>query len=249
MYNIFVLNRNIRLIVYILTALYGVSLVVFVIYTIPPGQLQVIRLTQYYALAAISLLYLTLLCSPLTITFPNLPFKGLLMKARKACGISSFFFGLVHATLAFFWQLGGFSGLSFLSVTYLVAITISTIALIILTTLAITSLAYFKVKLGKYWDTIHRFVYLAGILIILHALMLGSHFSNLSTTIPTICASALILLLVLESNRISLYVSRRWQFSRWIILIMLIFSILMVSGYYFLVASQKPSAFNVHSQH
>jgi Na+(H+)/acetate symporter ActP len=50
-------------------------------------RLQTIRLTQYFALTAITYLYLTLLIGPFVFVFHKIPFKNQLLKARRALGV------------------------------------------------------------------------------------------------------------------------------------------------------------------
>jgi DMSO/TMAO reductase YedYZ heme-binding membrane subunit len=177
--------------------------------TIKSEELKYIRLSQIYSLTSLALLYLTLIMSPLFVTFPNLPYRPYLVKARKGLGLSAFFFGLLHAITSFFKLLGGFAGLAFLNHDYIFAILLSTGALTILSIMALTSLHWCIQKLGKCWKTLHRLVYIAGLLILIHALMLGTHFANLSTAIPQICLTALVLLGLLETVRIDTYISAK----------------------------------------
>ncbi len=133
------------------------------------------------------------------------------MKARRALGVSAFYFGLLHGLFAFFGQLGGFAGLGFLSSKYLLAISLSFIALVILFLMTVTSFDFMVAKLTyPKWKFLHRFVYIAGVLILLHALMLGTHFSDLSSTIPQIFFSALAILLLLEANRFDTYLQKKF---------------------------------------
>jgi DMSO/TMAO reductase YedYZ heme-binding membrane subunit len=174
-------------------------------------DLRNIRLAQDYALTAILFLYLSLLISPIYIVFPTLPLRGLYTKARRALGVSAFYFAYLHIYFAFFKLLGGFEGLGFLNSKYLVSIFLGFTGSLILFLMATISTNWALMKLGKNWKFIHRFVYLAGTLIVFHALMLGSHFQNLSDSIPTLFFFMLIFLLVLESIRIDKYISKKYS--------------------------------------
>ena len=171
---------------------------------------QVVGLTQIYALVAITYLYIALLATPLTRLFVFLPFRGQYIKARRAIGVSAFFFSLLHAGFAFFGKLGGFAGLGFLDSKYLLAVGFSFLALVILSLLSLTSFDYMVSKLTfPRWKFLHRFVYLAGILIVMHALLLGSHFTDLSGIIPRVFFAAFIVLFGLEAIRIYNYFKKR----------------------------------------
>ncbi len=153
---------------YVRWLIFGSSVIVAIVAyllvqsTFEGQSLRTIRTTEVFALLAVSYLYLALLKSPLYTVFPTLPGKILYHRARKALGLSAFLFALLHASFAFFGLLGGFEGLGFLSGKYILAISLSFSALVILTVLAITSYEPFIRRLGKKWKIIHRFVYLAG---------------------------------------------------------------------------------------
>jgi DMSO/TMAO reductase YedYZ heme-binding membrane subunit len=197
--------QHIRAAVYVVAAGVGIAFYLYVTSTIPALNLQLAKLEQYYALLAIGFLYLTLLISPMYYAWSRLPGRALAIKARQAVGISAFSFGLLHASIAFFSQLGGFAGLSYLGNRYLLAIGLSATALLLLAILTATSIQPLHVLLGRYWKPLHRLVYLAGILIVIHALMLGSHFVDLSATIPQIFFGLLLMLLLLELLRFNDY--------------------------------------------
>lgn len=153
---------------------------------------------------------MALMATPVTQLFPQLPFRVQYIKARRAIGVSAFLFGLTHANIAFFVQLGGFQGLSLLSGKYLLAISLSSTALFILFLMAATSFDFMVAKLTyQRWKVLHRFVYVAAIFSVIHALLLGSHFQNLSGLIPKIFIAAASLLTLLELSRLFRYLKRR----------------------------------------
>jgi DMSO/TMAO reductase YedYZ heme-binding membrane subunit len=204
--------RGIRKYILLLNLILIVAVLIFVKVTISnQSDLQIIRFTQITALFASLFLYLTLLVSPITKIFANIPFRNHVILARQSLGISAFSFAVLHSNTAFFFQLGGLSGLQYLKTNYFFAISISIISLIILTILAITSVNFMAKKCGRYWKNIHRLIYLASFLIIVHALMLGTHTRNLSNILPLISLLLFIVLIVLESIRIDLYLVQRTQ--------------------------------------
>lgn len=203
------IRRRIRLYIYLLSILLSVGMFFGITQTVPSGTLQTIKLTQMFALTSVAFLYVTLLISPITQICAWMPQKGLLIYARRALGVSAFYFGLLHAGNAFFWQLGGLVGLGFLSGKYLLAIGLSFIALIILMAMTATSFDGIERKLGHgRWKMLHRLVYLAGILVLTHALMLGTHFANLSDVIPQIIFLAVSFLLILETIRLDRWLEK-----------------------------------------
>ncbi len=201
--------RNIRFWVLLFSLTYSIAAFFFVRLTTQEGSLQIIKLTRLYALTALLYLYVSLLIGPLVYTFKRLPFSGKIYHARRAVGVSVFYFGLLHASFAFFGQLGGFGGLPYLSNKYLLAISLSFTALCILAIMASTSFDFMVRKLGSKWKIIHRFVYLAGILVLIHALLLGTHFADLSGLVPQIVFGVLVILLFLEANRLDEFLERK----------------------------------------
>src|SRR3989344_260292 len=133
------LFSNIRFYVLVTSVLLSVVVYFLVSGFVPEKSLQIVYLTQSYALISLVYLYLALLATPLTRLFLSFPFRGPYVKARRAIGVSACYFALLHAYNGFFGELGGFAALPFLNGRYLVAITISSIALIILLIMALTS--------------------------------------------------------------------------------------------------------------
>ena len=203
------LTKYIRYFILIGNFVFGLLIFSYVFTTVPEGSLRLSRITQTYALLAVIWLYLSLLVSPFYSAFPKLPLKGLMVKARRATGVSAYFYSLTHASFAFFGLLGGFGGLQSLDFKYLLAITLSFTALIILSVMFSISFDKMVNKLGRTWKTISRLVYLAALLITLHALMLGSHFQDLNGLIPQIFLVLLVLLLVLEALRFTKYLAAK----------------------------------------
>lgn len=207
------LIHHIRKLILSFSFVLGISLYLFVSQTAKSSSLLQIRLAEYYALTATIFLYLALLATPLYTVFPRLFFKPLYIRSRRAIGVSAFFFALAHATIAFFGLLGSFAGLSLLNGKYLLAISFSFTALLILSLMAATSFDFMVKKLGAKWKKLHRFVYLAALLITIHALLLGTHFADLTRLIPKIYFVALFFLLTLETIRFKLYLTKRFNSS------------------------------------
>lgn len=245
------LFKNIRFYVLSFNVLLAIGVYLYYHLTIPDSTNQIIKLTEAYALLALLYLYLALLASPFTRFFTFFPWRGQYLRARRAIGVSAFFFGLTHASLAFFGQLGGFEGLFFLDSKYLIAISLSTLALIILACMASTSFDYMVTKLTfPRWKMLHRLVYIAAIAILIHALLLGSHFANLSELIPTILFIMISFLLILESFRFDNYLKLKWPVlpsfgvSFGIVLLLIAFD-----SIYLFFPSSAGTSLNIHAQH
>ncbi len=132
-----------------------------------------------YAYTALVYLYVALLAGPLTKLFIWFPLRASYVKARRAIGVSAFYFGLLHAKFAFFDFLGGFPGLFTLNSTYLNALVLSSSALLILSLMAATSFDYMvKALTFAKWKMLHRFVYIASLFILIHAILIGTRFQE-----------------------------------------------------------------------
>ena len=244
------LIRRIRTIVLTSSFIIAIAVFLYIRSIFPEGTLQTIKLTQAYAFLAVIYLYISILASPLYIVFPTFPFRGLYIKARRAIGVSAFLFALLHAYNAFFGQLQGFAGLQFLSFSYLFPIFLGATSLLILFLMTLSSTNYAVVKLGKYWKRLHRFVYVVGLLTVIHALLLGTHFANLSTLIPEIFFIMLAILLLLEAIRIDRYLRQKFISMPQFGISLLIVIGLIVFGFLSIFFPNKGAiSFDIHSFH
>lgn len=167
------------------------------------SDLQVIRLEQSLGITSLFYLYIVLLIGPVCYTFPTLPFISIILKSRRALGVSVFYFALLHAIISFFGQLGGFTGLPYLDSSVIASLLFGLLGITILFLLAVTSFdaVVRKMKFRK-WKLLHRFVYLAGFAVLIHAMLLGTHFTNLLSVLPLTIFFALAFLLFLEAPRL-----------------------------------------------
>ncbi len=166
------------------------------------GSIKLIKITQTYALTAAGYLYFALLAGPFCYNFKT-PFNSAYLKARRAIGVSAFYFALLHASYGFFGELGGFESLPFLNLKYLIAISLSFTALLILSLMAATSFDFMvKFMTFKKWKFLHRFVYLASFFILIHALLIGGHFRDFKNPVSVGFAVSILFLVYLEGKRI-----------------------------------------------
>ena len=129
------------------------------------GANPILEITHRTGRTAIILLILSLAVSPLRLLL-NWP---QINKLRRPLGLYAFSYAVIHFSIfvvldyGFHWQ----------SITQAVLtrrfILIGFSAGVILLLLAVTSLTFFRKKLGKRWKKLHRFVYAAGALA-------GTHF-------------------------------------------------------------------------
>ena len=109
----------------------------------------------------------------LTLSLANTPVSNLLdyrplRKASRAMGLYSFFFAAAHLLMFVGVDYHFNLGLLFADIASKKFVWVGAATFLILTALAITSTKGWMRRLGKNWKRLHRLVYAAGILVILH---------------------------------------------------------------------------------
>jgi len=197
------LLANSRFWILALAVVASVNIAGFVQLEIPAGSLQIIRIEQIYGFVSLWLLYLAILASPLTKVFPKLPGKEAYLHARRAIGVSAFYYALLHTVVTFFGQLDGFAGIRYLNHTYDLSLLSGVFALGVLFVMAATSLDWVVDHMGfKNWKLLHRLVYLASLALLAHIILIGPHYDNGVTPMGALTYAAAALLIVLELLRI-----------------------------------------------
>ncbi len=184
-------------------------------YTGPEDTLILVGLGDIYGLLAAGFLYLTLLISPLALTFPRLPAKQTWFLARRGFGLSSLLFSLPHALVSFFGPLAGFGGVSFLDPYTGWALLLGVFALVILTVLGATAWDGAVRRLGQHrWKMLHRWVYLCGVLVLVHILLVGTHYGDPHSPWMFWSLAALGFLAFLQALRFDAWWSRKYPQDR-----------------------------------
>jgi methionine sulfoxide reductase heme-binding subunit len=162
--------------------------------------------TLWEGLFATVFLYLALLPGPLYAVFPKLPGARGGIQARRALGINAAVFSCLHGYHGYL-SAGGLEMLPYWGWEYNLSLALGGIAALILAVLAATSFDRAVAALGRAWKRLHRAVYVAGILILVHAVTVTIHISELK---PLLIAwyAALVLLFALEAARFSAGASR-----------------------------------------
>ena len=93
------------------------------------------------------------------------------MTYRKPIGLASFGYGMLHLFFYVFWNYGGDLRLVWMTLPQQKFIFFGLGGLLILLAMAVTSHKFAVRKLKKWWQRLHRLVYVAGILILVHALL------------------------------------------------------------------------------
>jgi DMSO/TMAO reductase YedYZ heme-binding membrane subunit len=143
---------------------------------ISSDQLFYIRTEQVYGFVSIAFLYVALIISPIEKIVGQHVWVRNLLFARRAIGVSAAYFAFLHAAVALWGQMGGFGGLVLLPERFMWALLFGVTALVVLLLMAATSFdKAIKFMTFRKWKWLHRFVYMACLLIILHTWMIGTH--------------------------------------------------------------------------
>jgi methionine sulfoxide reductase heme-binding subunit len=146
---------------------------------------------------AITLLILSLACTPLNTLF-RLP---QLIKVRRPLGLYAYMYASIHLMVFTGLDYGFDPGLILQTITEKPFVILGLTTFLILSVLALTSLRRYVVRLGKKWKTLHRLVYVANVLVVLHfALSVKGDFFRLQGDIirPLLASIAIAVLLTLR---------------------------------------------------
>lgn len=122
------------------------------------------EMTQRMGKAALVLLVLSLSATPLNTLFN---FRAAL-KVRRALGLYAFLYALTHFFIFVGLDYGFDIALLQEEILNKNYILVGLAALIILLALAATSFRWWMKKLGRNWKRLHKFVYVAGLLVVVH---------------------------------------------------------------------------------
>ena len=128
------------------------------------GADPVEAILHFTGIGAFNLLLLSLLVSPLAKTLR----QGILVNVRRLLGLYTFFYAFCHFTSYIVFELQLEWGLLLSEIIKRPYITVGFVALLVLTSLTVTSNRAAQRKLGPKWQKLHNWVYLAGLLIALH---------------------------------------------------------------------------------
>ncbi len=151
--------------------------------------------------AAIILLVLSLAITPLNILFG----WKLLYPLRRIFGVYAFVYVAMHLTIFVYLDYGLSWPLIQEAIFEKRYALVGFAAFLILLPLALTSTRWAMKKMGKKWTSLHKWVYLAGILAVLHYVLLVKN----DYTQPFTFAAVLLVLLVLRWGPIKQWVLRQ----------------------------------------
>ncbi len=128
------------------------------------GADPVAAVIHFTGIGALNLLLLTLAVSPLAKRLK----QGWLLRVRRLLGLYCFLYGFIHVMNFFVFDLQLNVKLLLNEIIKRPYITIGMFALLLLTTLAITSIAGIRRKMGAKWQILHNSIYLIVLLVVWH---------------------------------------------------------------------------------
>lgn len=165
------------------------------------GADPVEALLHFTGIGALNILMLTLLVTPLSKKFK----QNWLMQCRRLLGLYGFFYACCHLLAFLFFEVQFDWRLFFAEIIDRPYITVGMAAFTILFVLAVTSWSKVKRKLGRKWQSIHNYTYLALILVAVHF-----YWSVKSEIIePLIYLILCLFLLLLRKRKLKQWFSRR----------------------------------------
>jgi len=159
--------RVFKISVFIL-CLIPVSLLIYKLYLDELGANPFEALTRQSGEWTLRFLLITLSLTPLKILLK----KSWPLKFRRMLGLFVFFYASIHLmTYIWFDQFFDWPEI-WIDIVKRPFITMGMLSWFILLSLALTSTNSMKKRVGRYWKKLHRFVYLIGLLVLLHYFML-----------------------------------------------------------------------------
>ncbi|MBA6341855.1 protein-methionine-sulfoxide reductase heme-binding subunit MsrQ [Colwellia sp. MB02u-10] len=169
----------------------------FLAFTEQLGADPVEEVIHFTGMGAFNLLLISLLVTPVAKKYR----QGYLLQIRRLLGLYSFTYAMFHLLNFLAFEVQFDLVLFFDEIIDRPYITVGMAALMILFSLALTSITALRRKMGTKWQKLHNGVYLAVLLIALH------FFWSVKSDIvePTIYFTMAVLLLILRKDKI-----KRW---------------------------------------
>jgi sulfoxide reductase heme-binding subunit YedZ len=225
------LLNNSRFYILVTSVLLSLAIIGFFRLQIPSDQLYYIRTQQAFGLLGVIFWYFALVISPIGYVIGKHRTKKLEF-ARRAIGVSAFYFVLLHGCIALWGQLGGLTELQYLPELFRWSLLGGAIAFGVLLIMTLTSFdRVVKFMTFRKWKWLHRLVYIGGVLALLHIWTIGTHLAYDYVQIAALIA--LIILSGLELFRVTKLTNDKYlhlekaevitmYFSAWIIVVSLI---------------------------
>lgn len=183
---------NSRFYIFVFSTLLSLGVFAWLRIQIPTDGLFYIRVQQVFGLISLLYWYFALIISPIGHVVGKQRVSHLTF-ARRAIGVSAFYFALLHAVIAIWGQLGGLHTILLLPALFKWSLLAGVIALTILAVMAATSLdKAISFMTYRWWKWLHRLVYAGGVLAILHIWSIGTHLAYSGVQVAAFIALALL---------------------------------------------------------
>lgn len=194
------LLNNSRFYILVSSLLLSILVAAWLRVQIESDQLFVIRTQQVFGFLGVLYWYLALVISPLGYVFGKRRISHIEF-ARRAIGVSAFYFTFLHGATALWGQLGGLGQIGMLPSIFKWSLLAGAVALFILLIKAATSLdIVVNFMTYRRWKLLHRIGYVGGVLAVLHIWTIGTHLSY--TGYKAAAFLALVVLAGLELFRV-----------------------------------------------
>ena len=196
-----VINR--KIILQIFSIIFGV--LGFFVFRLIAGMSSV---TQWFGMISFLMIYAVLLGGSIYSLLPDLAYRSGFIEVRKSVLISSSFFSLMHAFFGFFTVIGGSQYVQQGGGFYAFAVLLGVCALVLVFAATVMLLPYFARRFEEYEGLVWRGLYVAGLLILVHSLVITVHLFPLKIVLAGLYLLTVVLM-GLESLRFDRYLSRR----------------------------------------
>jgi DMSO/TMAO reductase YedYZ heme-binding membrane subunit len=204
------LMPHIRRLVFSVVVIWAMLVYIFGAFRYQSTPATAAFLTRAYGLSALILFLLVFIPGLVRVFLPRARFKDLLIQARQALGLGTFLLACLHLSFAYFYNLAGsLRSVLYLAGRYQWALVFAVLAFAILLSMATSDLPFIDRRLGKYWKWIHRFVYLAALSVVVHAVLIGSSFTQPNHWTNILLTSMALDLLLLETAATLIEIRRR----------------------------------------
>ena len=119
---------------------------------------------HFTGIGALNIFLMSLAISPIAKFFK----LGQLIQVRRVVGLYAFTYAVFHLLNFLFFEVQFDLQLFFDEIFERPYITIGMVGFLILTALAVTSLTILRKKMGRKWQLLHNYTYLAGALLVIH---------------------------------------------------------------------------------
>lgn len=187
------LLNNSRFYILTFSFLLSVGIFAWLRLQIESDQLLSIRTQQMYGFICLGFWYLALIIAPIGRVIGRQRTNHLAF-ARRAIGVSAFYFALLHVVIALFGQLGGISQIQHLPDLFKWSLLFGGTSLVVLGLMAATSFdSAIRFMTFRKWKWLHRFVYIAAVFVILHIWMIGTHLAYTAVQLASFGALAILI--------------------------------------------------------